>query len=283
MAKKFDIRKSWVFLDYYSRLKNIALSLFKWEGLPETCNEKFLEDCLFHYGKAIFIDDPEMSFLNLKVNVAGDLNVYNEPLAFQAFSTGYSKIFEADKCVLIKNNYMEKSTDSSILLFAERLAKLELAMDVNINAQKTPILIRCDEKTKMSLEAVYNQYEGDRPVIFGSKSLQEKPLETLVTGAPFVADKLREEKRAVWNEALEFLGINTNPADKKKERLIVDEVDSNNEQIDIQALTMLLCRQNACKAINEMFGLDLSVSMRVDEMKDYPVQTEGETGVLMNG
>ena len=218
-----------------------------------------------------------VSFLNLKANVTGDLNVYNEPLCYQAFSTGYSRIFNADECVFIKNNYLTKSTDSTIILIAERLTKLELAIDVNINAQKTPILIRCDDKTKMTLEAVYNQYVGDKPVIFGTKSLQEKPLETLTTGAPFVADKLREEKRAVWNEALEFLGINTNPADKKKERLIVDEVDSNNEQIDIQALTMLLCRQNACNEINEKFGLNVSVSMRVDEMK-----TANETEGLKN-
>jgi hypothetical protein len=227
------------------------------------------------------VNDPEMSFLNLKVNIAGDLNVYNEPLSYMAYSTGYSRIFDTDKCVFIKNNYLNKSTDSTILIFAERLAKIDLSMDVNINAQKTPILIRCDDKTKMSLEAIYNQYEGDKPVIFGSKSLQEKPLETLLTGAPFVADKLREEKRAVWNEALEFLGINTNPSDKKKERLIVDEVDSNNEQIDIQALTMLLCRQNACEEINKMFGLNLSVSLRVDEMKEKP-EPMG-TGVLANG
>lgn len=281
MAKKFNIRKSWVFHDYYSRLKNIALSIFKWEGLPPSCNERFLEECLFQYGWAVFVDDPEMSYLNLKVNIAGDLNVYEEPLAFQAYSTGYSKIFEADECVCIKNNYLKKSTDSTILLFAERLAKIELTMDVNINAQKTPILIRCDDKTKLSLEAIYNQYEGDKPVIFGTKSLQEKPLETLVTGAPFVCDKLREEKRAVWNEALEFLGINTNPADKKKERLIVDEVDSNNEQIDIQAATMYLCRQNACKAINNMFGLNVSVSKRVDDMKETPETVE--EGVAVYG
>lgn len=282
MGKRFNIRNSMIFHDYYSRLKNIALSLYKWEGLPETCNERFLEETLFHYGQAVFVNDPEMSFLNLKVNVAGDLNVYNEPLAYQAFSTGYSKIFDADNCVLIKNNYLSKSTDSTILLFAERLAKLEIAMEVNINAQKTPILIRCDDKTKLSLEAIYNQYEGDKPVIFSTKSLAEKPFEVLVTGAPFVTEKLREEKRAVWNEALEFLGINTNPADKKKERVIIDEVEANNEQIDIQALTMLLCRQNACEAINKMYGKNVSVSRRVDEMEEL-TQLERETGVLING
>lgn len=265
MAKKNkNIRHNIIFHDYYARLKSIALSVYKWEGLPPTCSERFLEDCLFHYGCAIFVDDPEMRFLNLKATPASTLNVYNEPTQYTAFSTGYTKIFNADDCVFIRNNYLEKSTDSTIILFAERLTRLELAMEVNLNAQKTPVLLRCDDKTKMTLEAVYKQYEGDRPVIFGHKSLQEKPLDVLKTDAPFVADKLREEKRAVWNEALEFLGINTNPSDKKKERLVVNEVDANNEQIDIQSETMLLARQEACEKINKMFNLNVSVEKRIE-------------------
>lgn len=263
MARKPNIRNTIMFHDYYARLKAIALSVFEWEGLPETCSARFLEDCLFHYGQAVFVDDPEMSFLTLKVTPADTLNVYNEPLAFTAFSTGYTKIFDADDCVYIRNNYLDKSTESTILIFAEKLAEIDVATTVNIKAQKTPVLVRCDEKTRMSLEAVYNQFDGNRPVVWGSKSLQEKPLEVLKTDAPFVADKLREEKRAVWNEALEFLGLNTNPSDKKKERLIVTEVNANNEQIDIQSETMLLTRQQACDEINKKFGLNVSVKRRV--------------------
>lgn len=265
-----NIRKTLVFHDYYTRLKNIALSVFKWEGLPETCNARFLEDTLFHFGKAVFVEDENMRYLNLKVNPADTLNVYNEPESYEAFSTGYSKMFDKDDCVIIRNNLMEKSTDSTIGMFAERLAIIEMAISVNINAQKTPILIRCDEKTRLTLENVYKQYEGDNPVIFGAKSLQEKPLDVLTTGAPFVADKLREEKRAVWNEALEFMGINTNPSDKKKERLIISEVESNNEQIDIQSLTMLLCRESACEQINKKYGLNVSVSLRVNDLRPEP-------------
>lgn len=270
-----------MFHDYYSRLKNIALSMFKWEGLPDTCSERFLEDSLFHYGNAIFVDDPEHGFLTLRATPAATLNFYNEPIAYTAHSTGYNRIFERDNCVYIRNNYIEKSTDSTILIYAERLARLDSAIDVNVNAQKTPVLIRCDDKTKYSLESVYNQYTGDKPVIFGTKSLQEKPLESITTGAPFVADKLREEKRAVWNEVLEFLGLNTNPADKKKERLIVNEVNANNEQIDAQLQTMLLCRQNACNEINSLYGLNVSVSLRVDDFKTVsePTEMEMEMGV----
>lgn len=278
MSKEIKIRNHIIFHDYYSRLKNIALSVFKWEGLPDSCNGKFLEDCLFHYGIAGFCEDEQLGFLNLKATPAGMLNVYNEPLAYTLYSIGYNKIYERDDMVLIRNNPMEKSTESTVMLFAERLAVIEIAIRVNINAQKYPILIRCDEKTKRSLEAVYNQYREGEPVVWGSKALSDKPLEVLATGAPFVTDKLREEKRAVWNEALEFLGINTNPSDKKKERLISVEVEANNEQIDIQVLTMFASRQRACKMINEKYGLNTDVKLRVEEMKtlwDYGVKLHG--------
>lgn len=274
---KFNIRKTMIYHDYYSRLKTIAMAVFEWVNLPPSCNARFLEDCLFHYGQAIFVEDIDMSYLNLKGVPASTLNVYNEPTSYHAFSTGYSKDYNADECVFIRNNYLEKSTESTIIIFAERLAKIDLSWEINVNAQKTPVLVRCDEKTRTSLEAIYNQYEGDRPVIFGTKSLQDKPLEVLKTDAPFVADRLREEKRAVWNEALEFLGINTNPSDKKKERLVVNEVDANNEQIDIQASTMLLCRQQACEKINKMFGLEIEVRKRVEFVEHFSDEETEET------
>lgn len=278
MGKRNKIRQRYIFHDYYSRLKNIALSVFKWENLPESCNARFLEKCLFEHGCAIFVDDEDTGFLNLKATQADALNVYSEPRAFTAFGIGYNKEYDRDDCVYIRNNYLEKSTDSTLILFAERLANIEMTLQVNIHAQKTPILIRCDKKLETSLKQVYQQYEGDEPVIFASKLLQEGALECLKTDAPFIADKLREEKRAVWNEALEFLGINTNPADKKKERLITSEVDSNNEQIDIQTLTMLLCRQQACDEINKKYGLSVKVSMRVDELKNIHDQDLKLTG-----
>ena len=279
MMDKQIIRNSYIFHDYYARLKAIALSIFKWENLPETCNERFLENTLFEYGRAVFVEDPNMSYLTLRTNISGPLNVYNEPIAYRAYGVGYNEIYSTEECVLIRNNPLEKSTESTIVLFAERLARIELALATNINAQKTPILIRCEEKTKQTLMTVYEQYEGNKPAIVASKSLQEKPLEVLSTGAPYVADKLREEKHAVWNEALEFLGINTNPSDKKKERLINAEVESNNEQIDIQTLTMLASRQKAADEINKMFGLGIKISLRVEEMKtlwDYGVHMRGE-------
>ena len=162
MKRDHNLQNTLVFHDYYSRLKMIATSIFKWENLPETCNERFLEDTLFHYGIAVFVKDSELDFLNLKVTPSSTLNVYNEPLGFTAFGVGYNKYYDADDCVIIRNNPMEKSTESTIRLFAERLAEIERTLEVNIKAQKTPVLIKCDEKTRTSLETLYRQYDGNK-------------------------------------------------------------------------------------------------------------------------
>ena len=267
MGKKNFLRNHFIYHDYFARLKAISISLFKWNGLPETCNERFLEECLFRYGQAGFLEDEFMSYLNTKIIPSSELNVYEEPTAFTCFSVGYNRYKQKDECVWIRNNYLAKATETTTMIYAERLARIDLSYDVNIQAQKTPILIHCDDKTKNSLENIYKQYSGDAPVIYVHKSMQEKPLEVLNTNAPFVADKLREEKANVWNDYLEFLGVNTNPSDKKKERLIISEVESNNEEVEIQGQTMLICRQKACEEINKLFGLNVSVEYRLDTLQ----------------
>jgi hypothetical protein len=132
---------------------------------------------------------------------------------------------------------------------------------VNIQAQKTPIMILCDEKTRLTMTNLYNQYSGDKPFIFGTKSLDLGSFTVLKTDAPFVADKLSVQKHEVWNEVLTFLGINNANTDKK-ERLITDEATANDEQVSLSADVFLLARQLAAKQINEMFGLNITVERR---------------------
>jgi hypothetical protein len=141
------------------------------------------------------------------------------------------------------------------------LTTAERTIDVNINAQKTPVLVRCDDKDRLSLKNVYKEYEGNEPCILGGKGLNLEGLKVLKTDAPFVADKLQIYKQDIWNEALTFFGINNANSDKR-ERLITDEVNANNEVISINAQAMLLTRLEACKWINEKYGLNVNVKMR---------------------
>jgi hypothetical protein len=267
-------------MDYYDRLKLIALSLFKWEGLPESCNVKYLEMCLYTYGRAIFIEDKTLGYLNMKATPSGQLNHYDEPISYTANSTTYNKRFDRDNCVLIRNNYLERPTDNSVMLFSMRLTEAERTIDTNIKAQKTPVLIRCDDKDRLTMINLYKKFDGNSPFILGSKSLDIDALKVLKTDAPFIADKVQTYKESIWNEALTFFGINNANSDKR-ERLITDEVNANNEVININAQAMLLTRLEACKEINEKYGLNVTVKLRSfkedeAEEKEEPEEKEGE-------
>ena len=140
-----------------------------------------------------------------------------------------------------------------------------MTASVNIKAQKTPVLILVDENQRLMMENLYAQYDGNRPFIFGDKNqLNGDVIKSINTDAPFIADKVMEYKKQIWNEALEFLGINTLQTEKK-ERLITDEASSNNELINLNLQSMLIPRQEAAEQFNKLFGLtgDKAISVRV--------------------
>jgi hypothetical protein len=205
----------------------------------------------------------------MRCTPSGTLNNYDEAIAYTAYSTVYNKIFDRDDCVLIRNNYLERPTDNSVVLFTSRLTEAERTIDVNVKAQKTPVLVRCDEKDRLTMKNLYQNYEGNEPFILGAKSLNPEGLKVLKTDAPFVVDKLQIYKRDIWIEALTFFGINNANSDKR-ERLITDEVNANNEVISINAESMLLTREEACEQINKMYGLNVSVKMRSFEPEQTP-------------
>ena len=151
-------------------------------------------------------------------------------------------------------------------LFALRLYEAEQTAMVNIKAQKTPVLLLMDEKQRLTMENIYSQYDGNKPVIFGDKnSLGENVIKAINTQAPFIADKIIDYKKEIWNEALTFLGINNIMVDKK-ERSITDEANSNNELINLNLQSYLAPRQEACRQFNEKFGFtgtDKEISVRV--------------------
>ena len=238
--------------DYFDRLSLIATSIFTWEGLDEIGGDsRFLEQCLFKYGRACFIKDKELGYMTINANPSDKLNHYNLPVRINAWSVGYSKNYDFDDCVYIMNNEMQLPTISTIELFALRLYEAERTIDVNIKAQKTPVLIEGDAKSMLTLKNLYMKFSGNEPFIFGNKNFNlDKALNVLKTDAPFIADKLQDYKHEVWNECLTFLGINNANTDKK-ERLVTDEVNSNNDLIKFYFNCFYKTRKKACDEINK--------------------------------
>lgn len=252
------------YIQYYNRLTELALSMFEWKNLPDTVDPRFLEMCLFGDGMAVFFEDEVLGYLCLQCTISGKLNVYRIPTKRRAYATnGYQKNLDEKNSVIIFNNYLHTNSMLDVEMFSKRLYNLDRAIDVNANAQKTPILIQCDESQRLTMKNLYKEYEGNAPFIFGTKALDTTGLKVLNTGAPYVADKLYQLKTQIWNEALTYLGI-SNINTQKKERMITDEVTRNQGGVVASRYSRLESRRQACKQINDMFGLDIWCDYRED-------------------
>ena len=242
--------------------------------MPDTIDIRFLELTLFQDGKAVFFEDKDLGYLALKCAVNGGFNVYGIPVRRRAYSptNSYQMDLTADNSVIIWNNYLHKNSILDVKMFARRLYNLDRIIDVNANAQKTPVLITATPEQRLTMLNLYKELDGNAPVIFGDKNLDLKNVSAINTNAPYVADKLYQLKTQIWNEALTYLGIsNTNVT--KKERMVVDEVQRGLGGVIASRFSRLEERRAACMLINDMFGLDMWVDYRDDTGE---VKTEEE-------
>lgn len=262
---------------YLMRLLELSASMFDWQNMPDSCDVRTLELSLLTSGRAVFFKDDAMNtFLTLCVNTdSSRFDVYGNPRQRTARSlyNNYHYKLTNKNSVMIYNNYLRTPSLMHLMQFADRLGKIDEIIDININAQKTPILILCDEKSRLTMKNLYMKYDGNQPFIFADRSLNPNEFQVLKTDAPFVADKLYQQKNLLWNEALTYLGI-SNVSYQKKERLVSDEVSRNMGGTIASRYARLNERQKACELINKMFGLDIWCVYKEDYNADLLEQPD---------
>lgn len=278
-----DSFKAWLAADsfnrltynfYYDRLLEMSLSRYEWLNLPDSVDARFLELTLFKNGLALFFEDDVLGMLALPVIISGPFNVYKIPIRRRAFTPGVSSVNETDKStvstyhaertnkdsVICYNNMLHSPSLNMCRMYARRLADIDRTIDVNISAQKTPVLIEADSNTLLSLKNAYKQFDGNYPVIYGKKGISEH-INVLTTGAPLVAPALQQLKQTIWNDAMEALGIANHGADKK-ERVNTLEIQANQGGTIASRYSGLIAREQACEAVNRMFRTDIGVRYR---------------------
>lgn len=274
-ANLTDLMNDLTYASLYNKFKLIAVNAFEWSGLPDGIQERHIERHLFDHGTAIFFRDPDLSFMCLEAQQGGQLNVYGDPLWYRAVGFNYNKKYAADDCVIIENTKLRTPTRDYVIFYTNKLTEAERTMDVNIKAVKTPVIVTCDDKDLFTFKAIFNKVDGNVPAIYADRSLNIDSIQALDLKTKFLGLELMDYKKSVEAELLTFLGIN-NPAVEKRERVIVDEANSNNQLIESFAEIQLEARQRACEAINAMYGLNVSVKRR--EVVHNPVETVGKPG-----
>lgn len=267
--------------DYW---KNIAINIFEWKGLEEispSLTSEIIEETLYDKGSCLFFKDSNLGYMALPVAPANQLNVYRKPTNFRAIGNNYTKEYNVDNSVLIKNNTLKKATFDIVDYYTSKLADIELTKDLHRNAHKMPIVLECTEDTQLTAKNIFKKIHSNEPVIFKNRTRGEGEVGVNVLNAnvTYINDKLEDDYHNYEARILTALGLD-NYVEDKKERVQSAEVESQQEYIISSFRASLNERKKACEAINKMFGLNLSVDyVKAEQIEsDEPVE-ESEEGI----
>ena len=253
-----------VYSHYYNFFMNMIINLFTYHNLPDTVDQRFMELVLNNNGYAVFFEDEVLGHLVLPCTIGGRWDVYNIPITRRAYATsGYQRELSIDDSVIIFNNAMHTPNLNAVQIFAERMTNLDRTIDINIYAQRTPLLIKCPEEALLTMKNLYKDYQVFEPVIFGTKKLGDTPIEVLNTQAPYLVSDLNEAKRQTINDFLSFIGVENTGAEKR-ERMNMTESSAGMGYVSAARRIMLEERKRACEKINAMFELNIEVEYNND-------------------
>ena len=252
------------YVQYKDRIVQLAISMFEWKNLPDTIDERYMELVLFNRGQVVFFKDEDLGFLALPNAGSGKFNVYGIPVRRRALAVnGYNKNLTDKDSVIIWNNMLHTGSTLEAEIYARKLYDIDRTIEVNVRAQKTPVLLKCEEHERLTLKNLYMQYDGNSPVIYADKNLNQNALQAIPTLAPFISKDLYELRTQIYNEMLGVFGV-SNISYQKRERLISDEVIRSMGGTIANRFTRIEPRRKACEEINAMFGLNLECDYRED-------------------
>lgn len=250
-------------VDLYNYYLGLAVTIFQWKNLPEGLRSERLERILIEKGQAVFFEDDKMGFMTLPVAEGAKINVYGEPTAWTAVSRGgeaFHKPLDEDDSVLIWNNEVRQPLINLLDFYVKRLVDIEFTIQSNQNMLKSPFVFSGNEDKIFSFKKAYEKIVGNEPVIFKNDKMDIDAFQVHQSEAQYYGEELVRLKHEYLNDIYTYLGIENANTDKK-ERMIVDEVNANKEQILNSLSSRLEHRQRAVEKINDMFGLDISVEL----------------------
>ena len=251
----------------YTYYKNIALNVYQWEGLPNGLESRHIEKALYEKGEAFFFDDELLGFMCLPSSGTNNLNVYGDPTSVMVTGHGFYKQLNIKNGVRILNNDSGTATHAHVDHYSRKLAETESLMDQNLTQQRFPYFLKATKSTEFSLKAMFKRMmSGETGIIVNKDHVSGDSIEVMNTEVPYLLDRLQAQLECYRKELLTFLGINSSI--EKKERLLVDEVNSNNDYINMSLDLGLKQRQLAADKINELFGLNIKVTATVDDFKE---------------
>lgn len=264
---------------YMTMMVAILLNRFRIEGLPNTCDSRFLLWCLLRYGIATIAHPSDMpdAWMTLQAVPKAEYNAYGVPLSWRAMGADGKTQFDCDDsngCLIWYSRssaapYRFGLSNSNPWLtldnFAQRLAKYERTEEMNLLHQFIPYVFVGPEEKKIELENLVNMVFSGQPAVIGNGNMYDliEKISVIDTKVPLITEDLARSKLNVWNEFLLFAGV-PHLAFEKGERMIEQEALANTAPTNMMLLDCLDGMRDGFEKFNEISGYDVQVYFNED-------------------
>ena len=294
-----DLANYWQSEDYNARayaanmsmLLSLAINRFRWEGLPDTCDARYLETQLHVYGIATLCKQADTNiWQTLQAVPASDYDCYGYPIAWRAlgFSGKTNYNVTPDNGELVYYSQTRENPWNMLDLFASKMTRYMRTEDINLLHQAKPYVLIAPQSKKLELENLLKQVTGFEPAILGDPNFSKlvEQVTVLNTDVDLIVEELARGYQQVLNNACLWLGI-PHLAFEKGERMIEDEARANTAPTNLNLMNCLNARRELCKKAKR-FGLDINVYFNTDfESYNFNylnnVEAMAQDGVLLGG
>ena len=274
------------FYYYQGMLLDIVVDLFEYEGLPETLPSEEIERRLITTGHCAITKHPKFGIICSNSTLFNfdlygryrQVNMFNPFLGFISGGfTGHALEIGKD-CEVIYNNSIEKwmnmptYSSNNFLQTIQRYARLLADIDSTIHSemvqQRTPyVVVASTQQNKESaLSLIKSTQAGETEVAIDEDFLKNLTALKIKDITPNALNDLIETKNSLLKQFLADIGIYS--TDDKKERLIVDEVQQENQNVKVFIYSMLKARREGVEKVNKLYGLDIKVDLRKELYDD---------------
>lgn len=249
---------------YRDYLLKKVLSRFEFDGIPSYWDLDYFLEVLFLEGK-VCITDTGVGVIPLKCGTTG-IGVFEQPtevIIANPVLGNMRRTIDVD-CALIKLQYNYQGCGWMINRYATLLAMCDSSISVNLMNSKVAYVFKAASKAQAAtLETMYDQVSCGKPATFVGENgaLNNENFFTFPVKENFVANDIQLLKRKIVDEFLTDIGINNANTDKK-ERLITDEVNANNNEVNANIQHWYDNISDGIKRANTMYNLNLSVKIR---------------------
>lgn len=235
----------------------LAMNRFRWEGLPETCDARYLELQLHKLGLATIARAPETdAWVSVMATLSGDVNMYGLPTTWKAIGANGKANFDvraAENGELVFYSQTRVNPWNALEMYARKLTHYERTEDINLSHQQKPWVLIAPQEKRQEIVNLYKQIDGGEPAVIGDGRMLNmvSKITAIDTKVPMICEELALARQNVFNQMLLYLGI-PHLAFEKGERMIEDEARANTAPTNVMLMNCLNARRDAIRKLAKL-------------------------------